>query len=199
MGVDSRVIRTKKAIKKSFITLLGMKDIDSITVKDIAHYANVDRKTVYNYYPGVYALIEEIEEDFAASMAEHAKFMQSIDILENPDEYVEVIKDEIIKNLVRYKEFLNAQQDSNLLSKLTKIIETNVEANLIASLRKAGVEPAIYNVKLCTTFIIDGMIGVCRNCIKVLENDPGRVIKDVITLALYGTSGLVKGIPQKRN
>jgi AcrR family transcriptional regulator len=199
MGEDSRVIRTKKAIKKSFITLLGMKDIDSITVKDIAHYANVDRKTVYNYYPGVYALIEEIEEDFAVSMAEHAKFMQSIDILENPDEYVEVIKDEIIKNLVRYKDFLNAQQDSNLLLKLTKIIETNVEANLVACLRKAGIEPAIYNVKLCATFIIDGMIGVCRNCIKRLENDPGRVIKDVITLALYGTSGLVKGIPQKRN
>ena len=197
MGEDSRVVRTKKAIKESFITLLGMKEIDAITVKDIAHYANVDRKTVYNYYPGVYALIEEIEDDFANSMVEHAKFMQSIDVLENPDEYINTIKDEIIKNLSRYKDFLNAQEDSNLLLKLTKIIETNVEANLVASLSKSGVEPVIYNVNLCATFIIDGMIGVCRNCLKGLEKDPERVIKDVVTLALYGTGGVFKGIPKK--
>ena len=93
MGEDSRVVRTKKAIKDGFITLLGIKEIDSITVKDIAAYANVDRKTVYNYYPGVYALIEEIEDDFAKSMAEHSKFMQSINVIENPDEYISMIKD----------------------------------------------------------------------------------------------------------
>ena len=197
MGEDSRVVRTKKAIKDGFITLLGIKEIDSITVKDIAAYANVDRKTVYNYYPGVYALIEEIEDDFAKTMAEHSKFMQSINVIENPDEYISMIKDEIIKNLVRYKDFLNAQEGSNLLLKLTKIIEKNVEANLLANLRKSGKEPIVYNVRLCATFIIDGMIGVCRNCINALEKDPERFIKDVATLALYGTGGIFLGIPKK--
>ncbi len=197
MAEDSRVVRTKKAIKEGFIALLGKKEIDSITVKDIAEYANVDRKTVYNYYPGVYALIEEIEEDFSKTMQEHAKFMQSINVLDNPIEYIKVIKDEVVTNLVKYKDFLNAQEGSNLLMKLTQIIEKNVETSLINNLRKAGKEPAIYNVRLCATFIIDGMIGVCRNCIKALENDPERFIKDITTLAIYGADGIFLGIPKE--
>ena len=196
MAEDSRVVRTKKAIKNGFIALLGKKEMDSITVKDIAEYANVDRKTVYNYYPGVYALIEEIEEDFAKTMREHSKFMQSINFLDNPIDYIKTIKDEVVTSLVKYKDFLNAQEGSNLLMKLTKIIEKNVETSLMANLRKAGKEPAYYNVKLCATFIIDGMIGVCRNCLKALENDPERFIKDVTTLSLYGTGGIFLGIPK---
>ena len=126
MAIDSRIIRTKKAIKSGFIFLLSEKPIDSITVKDIAEAAHVDRKTVYNYYPGVYALIEEIEDDFAKSMAQTTKFIQKYDVFTQPEEFFTMVKEDIISNLRQYKDFLNAQEDSNLLMKLTRIMENNI-------------------------------------------------------------------------
>jgi AcrR family transcriptional regulator len=62
---DRRVLRTKKAIRNAFLSLLADKDLDKITVKEIADVANVDRKTVYNYYNGVYEILDELESELA--------------------------------------------------------------------------------------------------------------------------------------
>ena len=67
---DRRVVKTKKAIKKAFVKLLSQKDINDITVSDIANLADINRKTFYNYYDGVYAVVDEIEDEFVRSVDE---------------------------------------------------------------------------------------------------------------------------------
>ena len=61
--LDRRVIKTKKAIRNAFAKLISEKDINKITIKDIADTADINRKTFYNYYSGVYEIIEEIEKE----------------------------------------------------------------------------------------------------------------------------------------
>lgn len=58
---DRRVIKTKHAIFKAFVELLNEKDINQITITDIAKRANINRKTFYNYYSDVNGVMEEIE------------------------------------------------------------------------------------------------------------------------------------------
>ena len=65
---DRRVLRTRKAIRNSFIRLLSEKELDKITIKEVADGADVDRKTVYNYYSGVYAILDEIENELVSSL-----------------------------------------------------------------------------------------------------------------------------------
>lgn len=60
---DRRVIKTKRAIKNSFAQLLNEKPLNDITVSDIAVRADINRKTFYNYYAGVYEVVDEIEND----------------------------------------------------------------------------------------------------------------------------------------
>ena len=55
---------------KAFITLLLAKDYNKITIKDIATEADVDRKTVYNYYSGIFEIREELENDITKSLDE---------------------------------------------------------------------------------------------------------------------------------
>ena len=62
-SADRRVIKTKRAIRLAFARLLSEKDINDITVSDIAGLAEINRKTFYNYYAGVYMIIDEIEND----------------------------------------------------------------------------------------------------------------------------------------
>ena len=62
---DRRVQRTKKAIRNAFLHLLSEKELEKISVKEIAEYADVDRKTVYNYYTGVYDILDDLESELA--------------------------------------------------------------------------------------------------------------------------------------
>ncbi len=64
---DRRIIKTKRAIRNAFAKLMTEKDIDEITVSELAREADINRKTFYNYYSGVYQVIEEIEHDIITS------------------------------------------------------------------------------------------------------------------------------------
>ena len=60
---DRRVARTKRAIYSAFAQLLSERDIDDITISDIVNIADINRKTFYNYYSGIYDLLNEIEDN----------------------------------------------------------------------------------------------------------------------------------------
>jgi AcrR family transcriptional regulator len=60
--VDRRVIRTKEAITSAFLDLFAKKDIENITINDIADRANVNRATVYLHYSDKYDLLDKLIE-----------------------------------------------------------------------------------------------------------------------------------------
>ena len=51
---------TKKAILESFLHLVGKKNFDKITVRDIVDDCGVNRNTFYYYFQDIYAVVEEI-------------------------------------------------------------------------------------------------------------------------------------------
>ena len=63
---DRRVAKSKAAIRAAYLHLMQTKDASEITVTDIAQQADVDRKTVYNYYEGTEAILEELENELVA-------------------------------------------------------------------------------------------------------------------------------------
>lgn len=56
---DRRVIRTRRSIRKAFFELLSEKDVDKITVAELARLADIDRKTFYLHYASIEDLVEE--------------------------------------------------------------------------------------------------------------------------------------------
>ena len=52
-------LRTKNAIRRSFIELLAERPFDKISVRDIAERSEVTRNTFYYYYTDIYALAED--------------------------------------------------------------------------------------------------------------------------------------------
>ena len=71
--MDRRVIRTKKAIRNALLQLAVEKDLEKITIKEIAERADVDRKTIYNYYPGIMEIFGEIENELIANFYREAQ------------------------------------------------------------------------------------------------------------------------------
>ena len=48
--VDRRVLKTKRAIRNAFAKLMVEKDINDITIMELAETADINRKTFYNYF-----------------------------------------------------------------------------------------------------------------------------------------------------
>ncbi|HVI41189.1 MAG TPA: TetR/AcrR family transcriptional regulator [Anaerovoracaceae bacterium] len=55
---DPRVIRTRHLLLDAFIVLVRKKDFTSISVKDIAEYAQVNRATFYAHFQDKYDILE---------------------------------------------------------------------------------------------------------------------------------------------
>ena len=55
---DPRVIRTRQLLQDAFIALLKEKDFATVTVRDIAERATVNRATFYAHFTDKYALME---------------------------------------------------------------------------------------------------------------------------------------------
>lgn len=66
-------LRTKNAIRRSFIELLAERPFDKISVRDIAERSEVTRNTFYYYYTDIYALAEDVFESEIEKLSERVE------------------------------------------------------------------------------------------------------------------------------
>lgn len=55
--------KTKTKLRETFWQLYQEKPIEKISVREIIEKAHYNRSTFYEYYPDIYAVLEEIEEE----------------------------------------------------------------------------------------------------------------------------------------
>ncbi len=67
-NTDPRTIFTKTMLKTACCELIETNQITKITVNELCTKAGVNRSTFYRYYPDIYALWAEIEEDCFADL-----------------------------------------------------------------------------------------------------------------------------------
>lgn len=60
---DRRIRKTKDVLKKSLISLMKEKSINSITVKELCEKADINRGTFYLHYKDVFHMLSEIEKE----------------------------------------------------------------------------------------------------------------------------------------
>jgi AcrR family transcriptional regulator len=60
--IDPRVRRTRQMLFEALLHLLQSKNIDQISVADIAGHARLNRATFYDHYPDKFALLEGLVE-----------------------------------------------------------------------------------------------------------------------------------------
>lgn len=64
---DLRIRRTVTNIRSAFEELICEKEFDSITVKELADRAMINKKTFYQYYNNLDELLNELKADFSSS------------------------------------------------------------------------------------------------------------------------------------
>lgn len=67
---DLRVVKSLKAIKQAWLTLILKKPYEKISVSDIADEALVNRKTVYRHFLTIDDIGYEVMDDLANALSE---------------------------------------------------------------------------------------------------------------------------------
>lgn len=179
--VDRRVLKTKKAIYMAFIKLLSQKSVNEITVKEIADEADINRKTFYNYYSGVYSVVEELENNMISTFMENLETLNLEQDIGNP--YIAFTKlakivftklTEIIESDTElYYHLFRSDRNTNLFIKIENVLIDNYKD--FFQPQNTEIKPAI---DIICEYCISGTVGVFRHW---FNSDRKASLEDLIT------------------
>lgn len=184
---DRRVIKTKRAIRNAFAALIAEKDLNDITIKDISDVADINRKTVYNYYGGIHEILDEIENELVSSFE---KVIQEIDFprnLENPNKIFETLTEVINGDMEFYSRLVKIDANSHLVRKIVSALKIRVKQTLAQQL------PADKKkIELIADFITSGMLSAYQSWFNSGREQPiAEFSKEVSVLVFSGVNGLI--------
>lgn len=152
---DRRIMKSKRAIKKAFLTILSTKDINDITIKNIADVADVDRKTVYNYYNGTYEILNEIENEMVNTINETVKSINIEGNIGSHELIFKKISEVVTSNMEFYNILMKLSYDSQLIKKLITVF-SEYSKKIIAQYKL----PEGLTVENASIFITSGILNV---------------------------------------
>ena len=186
-SVDRRVIKTKRAIKNAFARLLTEKDINEITISDIAAVADINRKTFYNYYSGVHEVIDEIENDIIRHVDEALTDIDFKSSIDSPYLIFEKLTAVINTDMDFFGYLLSMNSNVSLSSKIVELLSVKVKAIIMPYL-----ETDEDRVDLMLNFMISGMVAVYKSWFNSERSEPIEEISNRINiLAFKGLNGFL--------
>jgi len=180
---DLRVIKTKKAIRNAFAELLSEKDIQKITIKDIADTAVINRKTFYNYYAGVYSVVDEIENEIIMAFIDALRDVDFKQLLHEPYEIFKKLTTIINSDFDFYSHLMKMDSNTSLISKIIQALEVNIKKSFSEqiSMNKSTLD-------LVFDYAITGMITVYQ---KWFNSDRTESIEEISkALSIIVSSGV---------
>ena len=192
--IDPRTRKTKRAIRNAFAKLLSEKEIDEITVREISELAEINRKTFYRYYSGIYQVIDEIENEVVSTFESVLKDTDLKNVLEHPYQIFEHLTDIINSDMDFYGCLLSMQHNVSLASKVTTMIKEKTKQAMIEQLEIDG---QLADVIL--EYAITGMISVYQQWFLSGRRESLKTISDIISIMSFqGAAGVLERYAHNR-
>lgn len=186
--VDRRVLKTKRAIRNAFAKLMVEKDINDITIIELSEAADINRKTFYNYYSGVYQVVEDIENDIMQSYEEllgNVEFKKSMDA---PYSLFERFSRLINMDPEFFGYLLTMNGNISLITRIMRILKEKTCEVMVAQL---DVEP--YKADIMIDFVLSGMLSVYQHWFSSGQKIPAEELSQIIsTMSFGGINGVLK-------
>lgn len=184
---DPRTRKTKRAIRNAFAKLLSEKEINDITVRDVAELAEINRKTFYRYYSGIYQVVDEIENEIVRS---YEQILGEIDFkqdINNPYRIFERLTATINTNLDFYGYLLSMQGNVSLVSKISEMLKSKTMDTLMLHI---PMDAHIADIML--DYVISGMVAVYQHWFNAGRREPIELLSETLSmLSFSGINGIM--------
>lgn len=155
---DRRVIKTKHAIFKAFVELLNEKDVNQITITDIAKRANINRKTFYNYYSDVYEVMEEIENLTVEAFINNMGTVEFTNMADFLTEIFIKFTETVNKDLEFFNLLFKTNNRSFLIVKIVEALKKYVKKRI-----EESNELDMHRFEVVSNFYLSGVLSVYMN------------------------------------
>ena len=129
--IDLRIIKTKKVLFASLLSLMKQKDFDKIKVSDICEEALINRSTFYAHYEDKYDLLIDLVEDLKNSILKELKVNPHDNISK---EYfmnlLSILINHIDENRDIYSAIIIHNKNSFLIDFLSDVINRDISQRL---------------------------------------------------------------------
>ena len=184
--MDRRVIRTKKAIRNAFAQLLSVKELDDITVKDIAELADINRKTFYNYYSGVHMILEETENEIVEDFEAAIRDLPPDKLVREPYLLFSRLSAIINADIDFYEPLMKVNRSSRLIAKVSEMLKQKLRESY-AAFSRVGEET--FNIMVDFTF--SGLFSVYQSWFNSERRQSiEEISRTLSTLCFEGINGL---------
>ena len=184
---DRRVVKTKRAIHQAFARALSEKELNDVTVRDIAELADINRKTFYNYYAGVYAVLDEIENEVVSTLENALGRTDFREAMSHPNLVFEKLTAIINTNLDFYGHLLSMQGNMSLITKTVKLLKQKTRE---AVLQQLPVKEEEIDILLDYTF--SGMFTVYQQWFNSDRSQSIEEISEILSkLCFNGLNGVL--------
>lgn len=154
---DRRIRKTKKAMTDALAILLSEKPLKTITVRDIANLADINRGTFYLHYHDVYDMVQQLENEL---FEKFNNIVDSHDIKKNTDEifpFLVELFNLLAENSTLAKVLISKNGDAAFINKLKHIIQEKCFINIQDTFNAKGKTEFEYFYN----YIVSGCIGLC--------------------------------------
>ena len=97
-------------------------------MKDIAEAADINRKTLYNYYSGLYQLVDEIEDELIRACDEAIREVDFRRDLQDPSRIFHKLTEILNRDLEFYGHLFQMRGNQNLAFKITAMLQNKGQA-----------------------------------------------------------------------
>jgi AcrR family transcriptional regulator len=177
---DRRISKTKRAIRGALLHLMTEKEVEKITIKEVAELADVDRKTVYNYYDGVHSILDELENEL---MAGFEKAMENVEYgVENVYILFEALTNYLTANWDVCETLMKMEHNSRFIFNTIDFLHQKI----LLAIENLNFVPSDKQ-RLCASFITMGLFSVYREWFNSdRKQSLEELSKDVGCLVLNG-------------
>lgn len=191
--VDRRVMKTKSAILRAFAQLLAEKDIDEISIKDISDAADINRKTVYNYYKGIYQIMDDVENNIVSAFDSALSNMDFNQVIENPYLIFAELNTILNSNIELYLNLSKKNSNSNLSLKIISKLKEKINNSFRSHI---PLDDPINDLIL--DYTISGMLTVYNNWFNSDRRQSLEELSKMVSILCFsGFSGVMKMSPNE--
>lgn len=144
--------KTRRAIKKAFAELLKeKKELNKITVNELAERADINRGTFYIHYDSIYGVAEDFESELLQSLSLDDKKLKNV---EDINLYFDKVINYLKENENIYKMLLVSREPLLFLGRITYLLNQKIYDALIDSRIVKPSTPLKFEI----SFFADGII-----------------------------------------
>ena len=202
MNQDRRVKRTRQVIRDAFISLIGQKGFEAVTVQEITETADIHRSTFYFHYEDKYDLMKQINEEMFQAFG-HALSLPEAEAGEQCrfswDWALVRHFEHIADNADYYKVMLGANGVPCVAKQLQRMIEQSFYRKLVRMNAQTDRSPLDAPIEALSSYVASAHLGLIEwwldNDLVFSPSHMAKLLGNLVELGPFQTAGMIRGPP----